>query len=116
MNNNPNFFPENLPFMMNMNQMMGWNFNMNQFNQFMQMVNSNPTFLMLYNQMMQMPNGAIAVNPIIGDATGIKEIVNTENLSPDTQVYDLMGRKITTPQAGRIYIQNGRKVVRTTWH
>ena len=46
----------NLNAMMNMNQMMGWNFNMNQFNQFMQMVNSNPTFLMLYNQMMQMQN------------------------------------------------------------
>ena len=42
----------NLNAMMNMNQMMGWNYNMNQFNQFMQMVNSNPTFLMLFNQMM----------------------------------------------------------------
>ena len=42
----------NLNAMMNMNQMMGWNYNMNQFNQFMQMVNSNPNFLMIYNQMM----------------------------------------------------------------
>ena len=42
----------NMNAMMNMNQMMGWNYNMNQFNQFMQMVNSNPNFLMIYNQMM----------------------------------------------------------------
>ena len=42
--------------MMNMNQMMGWNFNINQFNQFMQMVNSNPAFLMLYNQMLRNQN------------------------------------------------------------
>ena len=42
--------------MNNMNQMMGWNYNMNQFNQFMQMVNSNPVFLMMFNQMMQMQN------------------------------------------------------------
>ena len=42
----------NLNAMMNMNQMMGWNYNMNQFSQFMQMVNSNPNFLMIYNQMM----------------------------------------------------------------
>lgn len=46
----------NMNAMMNMNQMMGWNYNMNQFNQFMQMINSNPTFLMLFNQMLQMQN------------------------------------------------------------
>ena len=45
------------------------------------------------------------------DATGI----NTINTSPDninpSPLYDLTGRKITTPQAGRIYIQNGKKVI-----
>jgi hypothetical protein len=38
--------------MMNMNQMLGCNYNMNQFDQFMQMINSNPMFFMLYNQML----------------------------------------------------------------
>ena len=52
MNNMNNMNNMNLNAMMNMNQMMGWNYNMNQFNQFMQMVNSNPNFLMIYNQMM----------------------------------------------------------------
>ena len=58
-----------------------------------------------------MPNGSIAINPIIGEASGIEEIANTEHLSPNTQLYDLMGRKVKNPQAGRIYIQNGKKAV-----
>ena len=46
--NNPNINQV----MMNMNQMLGCNYNMNQFDQFMQMINSNPMFFMLYNQML----------------------------------------------------------------
>ena len=26
-------------------------------------------------------------------------------------IYDLMGRKVTTPQKGNIYIQNGKKFI-----
>ena len=54
--NNPNAFNNmnNMNQVMNnMNNMMGWNFNMNQMNLFMQMINSNPMFLMIYNQMLQ---------------------------------------------------------------
>ena len=62
---------------------------------------------------LQMPNGSIAINPIIGEATDI-DIVETSplNRQPST-LYDLMGNKVSTPKAGRIYIQNGKKVV---WH
>ena len=62
---------------------------------------------------MQMPDGAIDINPILGDATGIDEI---ENMTPafanvEGAVYDLLGNKVKTPQSGRIYIQNGKKIV-----
>jgi hypothetical protein len=61
---------------------------------------------------LEMPTGAITVNPVIGNADGINEIANTQHLTPNTQLYDLMGRKVTTPQAGRIYIQNGKKIIK----
>ena len=52
--NNNNFNNINMnQAMMNMNQMAGWNFNMNQQQQFFQMINSNPTYLMIWNQMLQ---------------------------------------------------------------
>ena len=62
---------------------------------------------------MQMPDGAIDINPILGSANGIDEI---ENLTPalskgEGAVYDLLGNKVTTPQTGRIYIQDGKKIV-----
>jgi hypothetical protein len=59
-----------------------------------------------------MPKGAVAINPIIGNASGINDIINTQHLTPNTQIYDLMGNKVKTPQTGRIYIQNGKKI---TW-
>jgi len=49
--------------MMNMNNMVGWNFNMNQVMQFMQMINSNPQYLMIWNQILQsMQNQQIIPN------------------------------------------------------
>ena len=61
---------------------------------------------------MTMPScKSMSIEAVLGDATGI----NTINTSPDninpSPLYDLTGRKITTPQAGRIYIQNGKKVI-----
>ena len=61
---------------------------------------------------LQMPNGAITINPIIGNASGIEKIANTEHPSTNTRIYDLMGNKVKTPKTGRIYIQNGKKI---TW-
>ena len=43
--------------MMQMNQLAGWNFNLNQMPLFLQMVNSNPMYLMMWNQiLMNMQN------------------------------------------------------------
>ena len=60
---------------------------------------------------LQMPNGNIAINPIIGEASGIEE-VHKSTIKNDA-IYDLLGNKVKTPQTGRIYIQNGKKI---TWH
>ena len=58
-----------------------------------------------------MPNGSIAINPIIGEASGINTIQTSDINHQTSDIYDLMGRKVKTPQAGRIYIQNGKKTL-----
>ena len=58
-----------------------------------------------------MPNGSIAINPIIGEASGINTIQPSDINHQTSDIYDLMGRKVKTPQAGRIYIQNGKKTL-----
>ncbi len=58
---------------------------------------------------LSMTQGALTIEPVIGDATGIDEIRNSSvNLEA---VYDLQGRKVNTPQTGLIYIQNGKKII-----
>ena len=52
---------------------------------------------------------ALNIEPIIGMSTGIKNIEN--NILATKDIYDLMGNKVTNPQAGRIYIQNGKKII-----
>ena len=44
-------------------------------------------------------------------ATGIEEVANSQQSKANSQLYDLLGNKVSTPQAGRIYIQNGKKKV-----
>ncbi|MBO7590623.1 MAG: CotH kinase family protein [Prevotella sp.] len=56
-----------------------------------------------------MPNGNIAIEPVVGVGSGIEEL-STVNSQLST-LYDLLGNKVQTPQAGKIYIQNGKKVV-----
>ena len=58
---------------------------------------------------LQMPDGNIAINPILGSGTGINEIQNTTN--KDNVIYDLLGNKVKTLQTGKIYIQNGKKMI-----
>ena len=60
---------------------------------------------------LQMPNGNIAIEPIVGVGSGIEEIANSQQLKANGQLYDLLGNKVQTAQTGRIYIQNGKKVV-----
>ena len=60
---------------------------------------------------LQMPNGSVNINPIVGFGSGIEDIeLATINRQRST-IYDLQGRQVTTPQAGRVYIQNGKKII-----
>lgn len=45
-----------------------------------------------------------------GETTGIDGISETQKKG-DTSLYDLMGRRVTTPQKGQIYIRGGKKVI-----
>ena len=45
-----------------------------------------------------------------GDVTSIKEVVNNPS-EEDAAVYDLCGRRVTTPSRG-IYIRNGKKMIK----
>ena len=58
---------------------------------------------------LNMTSSALTIEPIIGDASGINEIRN--NPAKNETLYDLLGTKVNTPQAGRIYIQNGKKII-----
>lgn len=61
---------------------------------------------------LQMPNGDIAIEPIVGVGSGIETILSSDIKHQTSDIYDLLGNKIATPQKGRIYIQNGKKI---TW-
>ena len=52
---------------------------------------------------------ALNIEPILATSSGIKNIEN--NILATKDLYDLMGNKVTTPKAGRVYIQNGKKIV-----
>lgn len=43
--------------------------------------------------------------------TDIEEIESIDNGQQTTAVYDLMGRKVSTPRKGGVYIVNGKKIV-----
>jgi hypothetical protein len=60
-----------------------------------------------------MPTGYVAITPVIGNASGIENIQSSSLSLHPSSIYDLMGNKVASPQAGRIYIQNGRKII---WH
>jgi hypothetical protein len=60
---------------------------------------------------LQMPNGNIAIEPIVSIGSGIEEIANSQQLMTNGQLYDLLGNKVVTPQTGSIYIQNGKKII-----
>ena len=45
-----------------------------------------------------------------GETTSIDGITETQK-ETDNSLYDLMGRRVTTPQKGQIYIRGGKKVI-----
>ena len=56
-----------------------------------------------------MPSNKIAINPIIGEPSGISDVIMATSASND--IYDLMGNKVLTPKTGKLYIQNGKKII-----
>ena len=54
---------------------------------------------------------SIAIEAILSDASGIYEVANSQPSTANSLYYDLMGNKVTTPQHGKIYIRNGKKVL-----
>lgn len=51
--------------------------------------------------------------PPNGDFSGIEEIVNDQQPSANA-IYDLFGRKVETPQKGKLYIMNGKKIIQVS--
>ena len=49
------------------------------------------------------PNGWMVM--MMGNPTGIKEITNTKK---DGQIYDLLGRELSSPPIGKMYIRNNK--------
>jgi hypothetical protein len=45
----------------------------------------------------------------IGNPTSIKELIGGQM---DGQMYDLLGREVTNPQIGQMYIRNNKKYIR----
>ncbi|MBQ6205240.1 MAG: CotH kinase family protein [Prevotella sp.] len=60
---------------------------------------------------LQMTSSALTIEPIIGDASGIQTIEQSSSKIDPSAVYDLLGNKVNTPQAGRIYITKGKKII-----
>ena len=57
-----------------------------------------------------MTSSALTVEPILGAATGIQTVQPSAVSRQPSPIYDLMGNKVKTPKAGKIYIQNGKKI------
>lgn len=57
-----------------------------------------------------MTEEALNIEPILGEATGIKTVDHSTITTQPSPIYDLKGNRVTTPKAGNIYIQNGKKI------
>ena len=60
---------------------------------------------------LNMTSSELTIEPILGDASGIQTIESPASAIEDSAIYDLLGNKVKTPQRGRIYIQNGKKII-----
>ena len=106
--------------MNNMNQFTGWNFN--NMAQFVQMVNSNPVYLMMYNQMLaymrmqnpfqgNMQGNVYKININFMTADGKKVIIQTEPNEKMSSVINKYINKSGDLNAGNYYIFNNKKIV-----
>ena len=60
---------------------------------------------------LNMTSSELTIEPILGDAAGIQTIESSASTTDHSDIYDLLGNKVKTPQTGRIYIQNGKKLL-----
>ena len=60
---------------------------------------------------LNMTTSELTIEPILGDAAGIQTIESSASTTDSSDIYDLLGNKVKTPQPGRIYIQNGKKLL-----
>ena len=60
---------------------------------------------------LNMTTSELTIEPILGDAAGIQTIESSASTTDPSDIYDLLGNKVKTPQPGRIYIQNGKKLL-----
>lgn len=58
---------------------------------------------------LNMTSSALTIEPILGDASGINDII--ANPAKSEAIYDLMGNKVETPMSGRVYIRCGKKLI-----
>ena len=59
---------------------------------------------------LNMTSSALTIEPVLGMSTGIQTVQPSAVSRQPSPIYDLMGNKVKTPKAGRIYIQNGKKI------
>ena len=59
---------------------------------------------------LDMTSSALNIEPIVGNASDIKTIDASTLNAQSSPIYDLKGNRVTTPKAGAIYIQNGKKI------
>ena len=55
------------------------------------------------------PGHFLALDP--QDGSGIESIDLSDSRSADDAIYDLQGIRVTRPQAGNVYIRNGKKFI-----
>ena len=46
-----------------------------------------------------------------GATTDIENDAELENQNSELEIYDLMGRRVSTPQRGSLYLINGKKII-----
>lgn len=54
---------------------------------------------------------SIAIEAVLGETNGIEDIMAADVKQQTSDIYDLLGNKVATPQKGNIYIQNGKKII-----
>ena len=60
---------------------------------------------------LDMTSSALTIEPVVELTSSIEIIQHSTLHTQRSTIYDLMGNQVTTPQAGRIYIQNGKKLI-----